>query len=63
MDDNGNKHISGESAMRMVVITGSPHRNGTTAALADAFIEGAKEAKHDIFRFDVADYLGIHESK
>lgn len=49
--------------MRMVVITGSPHRNGTTAALADAFIEGAKEAKHDIFRFDVADYLGIHESK
>lgn len=40
--------------MRMVVITGSPHRNGTTAALADAFIEGAKEAKHDIFRFDAA---------
>ena len=40
--------------MRIVVITGSPHRNGTTAALAEAFIEGAKEAKHDIFRFDAA---------
>lgn len=40
--------------MHMVVITGSPHRNGTTAALADAFIEGAKEAKHDIFCFDAA---------
>lgn len=48
------KNVSRESAMRIVVITGSPHRNGTTAALAEAFIEGAKEAKHDIFRFDAA---------
>ena len=40
--------------MHIVVITGSPHRNGTTAALADAFIEGAREAGHDIFRFDAA---------
>lgn len=40
--------------MHVVVITGSPHGKGTTAALADAFIEGAREAKHDIFRFDAA---------
>ena len=40
--------------MHIVVITGRPHRNGTTAALADAFIEGAREAGHDIFRFDAA---------
>ncbi len=40
--------------MHVVVITGSPHKNGTTSALADAFIEGARVAKHDIFRFDAA---------
>ena len=43
-----------ESVMDIVVITGSPHRNGTTSALADAFIKGAGEAKHGVFRFDAA---------
>lgn len=37
--------------MKITVITGSPHRNGTSALLADKFIEGAQTAGHDIFRF------------
>ena len=28
--------------MKIVVVTGSPHKSGTTALLADKFIEGAK---------------------
>lgn len=40
--------------MRIVVITGSPHKNGTTALLAEQFIKGAVEAKHEVFRFDSA---------
>lgn len=40
--------------MRIVVITGSPHRHGTSALLADRFIQGAQEAGHEIFRFDAA---------
>ncbi len=38
--------------MNIVVITGSHHFAGTTAALADEFIRGAKEAGHEVFRFD-----------
>ena len=40
--------------MKAVIITGSPHKNGTTAYLADQFIKGAEEAGHEIFRFDAA---------
>ena len=28
--------------MKIAVLTGSPHKNGTTALLADRFIEGAR---------------------
>lgn len=38
--------------MKITVITGSPHSAGTSALLADKFIEGATEAGHDVFRFD-----------
>ena len=38
--------------MKVLVITGSPHKNGTSACLADRFIEGAKEAGHEVVRFD-----------
>ena len=40
--------------MRVVVITGSPHKRGTSALLADEFIRGAEEAGHRVYRFDTA---------
>ena len=40
--------------MKVTVITGSPHKKGTSALLADKFIEGAKEAGHELLRFDTA---------
>ena len=40
--------------MKILVITGSPRKNGNSAALADHFIEGAKEAGHEVVRFDAA---------
>ena len=40
--------------MKVLVITGSPHKNGTTAALAEQFIAGAKAAGHEVTRFDAA---------
>ena len=38
----------------VLVLNGSPRRNGNTAALVDAFVEGAAQAGHDVVRFDVA---------
>jgi multimeric flavodoxin WrbA len=40
--------------MKVTVITGSVHKKGTTALLADKFIEGATEAGHDVYSFDAA---------
>lgn len=40
--------------MKVTVITGSAHKKGTSALLADKFIEGAIEAGHEVFRFDAA---------
>lgn len=40
--------------MKVTVITGSAHRHGTSAHLADKFIEGATVAGHEVFRFDAA---------
>lgn len=40
--------------MKIVVITGSPHKNGTSAQLAAEFIKGAAEAGNEIYRFDAA---------
>ena len=40
--------------MNIVMITGSPHKRGTSALLADEFATGAKESGHHIDRFDAA---------
>ncbi len=40
--------------MKIVVLTGSPHKAGTSALLVDKFIEGVKESGHNVFRFDAA---------
>lgn len=45
--------------MKVLVITGSAHKHGTTAMLAENLIKGAAEAGHDIFRFDAA-FQTIH---
>ena len=45
--------------MKIVVLTGSPHKNGTSNTLVDEFIRGAKESGHSITRFDTA-FLSIH---
>ena len=45
--------------MKIVIITGSAHKAGTSAYLAEKFIEGATEAGHSIFRFDAA-FKNVH---
>lgn len=40
--------------MKILVITGSPRKNGNSNTLAEHFVRGAEEAGHEIFRFDAA---------
>lgn len=40
--------------MKITIITGSPHEDGTTALLTEKFIEGVDKNAHEIIRFDVA---------
>lgn len=42
------------SKMKIVVLTGSPRKNGNSAYLAEQFIKGAEEKGHEVFRFDCA---------
>ena len=42
------------SPMRIVMLTGSPHRRGTSALLADEFAKGAMAKGHSVQRFDTA---------
>ncbi len=48
-----------EHNMKIVMITGSAHRHGTTAALADKFQQGAQDAGHEVYRFDAA-FQDVH---
>ncbi len=45
--------------MKITIISGSAHKNGTSALLVDKFIEGATEAGHEVFRFDAA-FKSVH---
>ncbi len=45
--------------MKITFITGSPHKAGTSALLADKFIEGAEANGHEVFRFNAA-FKNIH---
>lgn len=40
--------------MKIVMLTGSPHRQGTSALLADEFTAGASSKGHTVVRFDTA---------
>lgn len=46
--------------MKVLILAGSPHPHGTTAFLVDEFCIGAKEAGHEVARFDTAK-LEIHQ--
>ena len=39
---------------KIVVVTGSPRRNGNSFAMTDAFIQAAKANGHEVTRFDAA---------
>lgn len=39
--------------MKILVLNGSPRRNGNTAAMVSAFVEGASESGHEIHVVDV----------
>ncbi len=45
--------------MKIMVLNGSPHKEGTTVHLLERFITGAKEAGNKIVRFDTA-FLKVH---
>lgn len=45
----------GDNAMKILVLTGSPRKNGNSNTLADNFIKGAQEQGHEIVRFDAAE--------
>ena len=50
----GSKHETGNGKMKILVITGSPRKNGNSNTLAEHFIKGAREAGHEVVRFDAA---------
>ena len=51
--------VSQVKKLKIVVLCGSPHKAGTSALLADKFIEGAQAAGHEVFRFNAA-FEDIH---
>ena len=48
-----------EKNMKILVLTGSPRKNGNSNTLADYFIKGAEEAGHQVERFDAA-FKNVH---
>lgn len=44
----------GNKKMKILVLTGSPRKNGNSSTLASHFIKGAQESGHEVTRFDAA---------
>ncbi len=44
--------VEAKKSMNILVLTGSPRKNGNSASLASHFIQGAEEAGHTVYRFD-----------
>lgn len=53
---NDNTQETNKNSMKIVVLTGSPRKNGNSAYLAEQFIKGAKESGHEVFHFDCAQH-------
>ncbi len=51
--------INKENKMKILVITGSPRKNGNSNTLVDNFIKGATENGHNVVRFDSA-FKNVH---
>ena len=51
--------VEARTAMNILVLTGSPRKNGNSATLAAQFIKGAEEAGHTVARFDAA-FKNVH---
>ena len=45
--------------MKIIVLQGSPNKKGSTSLLAENFAKGAREAGHEVERFDLAK-MNIH---
>ncbi len=45
--------------MKILILNGSPHLNGATSDMVNAFTQGAKEAGHDVIAFNTA-HMNIH---
>lgn len=44
---------------KILLLNGSPRKNGNTSRLSDAFIKGARTAGHDVHKFNVVE-MNIH---
>jgi multimeric flavodoxin WrbA len=51
--------VEARKPMKILVLTGSPRKNGNSATLAAQFIKGAEEAGHAVTRFDAA-FKDVH---
>ena len=56
----GGNSKGGSSPMKITMITGSPHKAGTSALLADRFMEGAQQAGHEVYRFNAGLMEDLH---
>ena len=45
--------------MRILLLCGSPRKDGNSSAMADAFTYGAKDASHTVVRFETA-YINVN---